>query len=68
MMVIDPNVSEYIVLLSKIVKVNIERFYFMIRFHPFMYSSPIGKWWMMRKYMKIIKELSKELDQNITGD
>jgi hypothetical protein len=63
MMVIDPNVSQFIVILSKTVKVNIERFYWMIRFHPFIYSSKIGKWWMMRKYMKTVKELSKEMGQ-----
>lgn len=63
MMVIDSNVSEYIVLLSKIVRLNIERFYFIVRFHPFMYSSPIAKWWIMRKYMRTVKELSKELGQ-----
>ncbi len=63
MMIIDPNVSEYIVILSKIVKVNIERMLWMIRFHPVIFSSPIGKWWMMRKYMKTVKELSQELAQ-----
>ncbi len=63
MMIIDPNVSEYIVILSKIVKVNIERVFWMIRFHPVIFSSPIGKWWMMRKYMKTVKELSQELAQ-----
>ena len=63
MMVIDPNVSQYIVILTKILKVNLERFYWIIRFHPFIFSSPIGKWWMMRKYMRTVKELSKELGQ-----
>lgn len=61
MMVIDPNVSDYILLLSKILKSKIERLYWMIRFHPIILSSPIGKWWMMRKYMKTVQELSQEL-------
>ena len=61
MMIIDPNVSTYIVLLTKTVKVNFERMIWMIRFHPVIFSSPIGKWWMMRKYMRTVKELSQEL-------
>ena len=61
MMVIDPNVSDYILLLSKILRSKIERLYWMIRFHPSILSSPIGKWWMMRKYMKTVQELSQEL-------
>ena len=63
MMAIDPNVSDYIVLLSKSVKVNTERMFWMIRFHPVILSSPIGRWWMMRKYMRTVKELSQELSQ-----
>ena len=63
MMAIDPNVSDYIVLLSKSVKVNIERMFWMFRFHPVILSSPIGRWWMMRKYMRTVKELSQELSQ-----
>lgn len=63
MMVIDPNVSQYIVLLSKSAKLNVERMVWMIRFHPAILSSPIGRWWMMRKYMRTVKELSQELSQ-----
>jgi len=59
MMVVDPNVSDYIILLSKISKINLQRTYWMIRFHPIIISSPISKWLMMRKYMKIIKQLSE---------
>jgi hypothetical protein len=61
MIVIDPNVGAYIVLLTKILKVNIERMYWMIRFHPAIISSPIGRWWMMRKYMRTVEKLSQEL-------
>jgi hypothetical protein len=63
MMVIDPNVSDYIVLLSKSVKVNIERMFWMIRFHPVILSSPMGRWWMMRKYMRTVEKLAQELSQ-----
>jgi len=63
MMIIDQNVSEYIILLTKSAKLNVERMFWMIRFHPAILSSPIGRWWMMRKYMRTVKELSQELSQ-----
>lgn len=63
MMIVDPNVGEYIVLLSKLVRSNIERLYWMIKFHPVIFSSRIGRWWMMRKYMKEVESLRKELSK-----
>ena len=60
MMIVDPNVSDYIVLLSRLVKSKMERVYWMIRFHPVIFSSPIGRWWMMRKYMKEAKNIMNE--------
>jgi hypothetical protein len=43
MMVIDQNVGTYIYLIGKIVKNKIERLYWMIKFHPAIITSPIGK-------------------------
>ena len=63
MMIVDPNVSDYIYLYFKIVRVKLERFYWMIRFHPAIITSPIGKWWMMRKYMRTAEKLAQELSQ-----
>jgi len=60
MVVIDQNVGEYIVLLSKLVKSKIEKLYWMSRFHPVLLSSPIGRWWMMRKYIKEVEKIKKE--------
>ena len=62
-MVIDPNIVDYIVLLSKLVKSKIKRLYWMILFHPVLFSSSIGKWWMMRKYMRTAEELAQELSK-----
>jgi hypothetical protein len=61
--VIDQNIGDYLILLTKSVRLNVERMFWMIRFHPAILSSPIGKWWMMRKYMRTVKELSQELSQ-----
>ena len=63
MMIVDPNVADYIYLYFKIIRVNLERFYWMIRFHPAILTSPIGKWWMMRKYMRTAEKLAQELSQ-----
>jgi hypothetical protein len=63
MMVVDQNVGTYIYLMSKIAKNKTERFYWMIRFHPAILTSPIGKWWMMRKYMRTAEKLAQELSQ-----
>jgi len=61
--VIDQNIGDYLILLTKSARLNVERMFWMIRFHPAILSSPIGKWWMMRKYMRTVKELSQELSQ-----
>ena len=63
MMIIDQNVADYIVLLGRLVKSKIERLYWIIRFHPALFSSPIGKWLMMRKHMRTAKELAQELSK-----
>lgn len=63
MMIVDANVSDFIVLVSRLLKSKVERLYWMMRFHPIVFSSPIGKWWMMRKYMKEAESLRKELSK-----
>jgi len=63
MMIVDANVGYYITILTKGAQVNLKRFYWMIRFHPIIFSSPIGRWWTMRKYMRTVKELAQELSQ-----
>jgi len=63
MIVIDQNVGEYIILLFKLAKSQVERLYWMVRFHPIVLSSPIGRWWMMRKYMRTAEKLAQELSQ-----
>jgi hypothetical protein len=64
MMIIDQNVSIYINLLSKTLRLKIERIYWLIRFHPIIFASPIAKWWSMRKYEKTIKQLAQEITKN----
>lgn len=63
MMVVDQNVSDYLLLVFKVTKLNFERMIWCIRFHPFWISNPIGKWWMMRKYMRTVEQLAQDLSQ-----
>ena len=60
MIVVDNNVSVYITLIFKILKVNTERLFWMIRFHP---NNFITTWIQNRKYDRIAKELEKEFSQ-----
>ncbi len=61
MLIIDRNVSDYIILIFKIFKINIEKYFWMIKLHP---KNPITNYMMQRQYTKIAKELHKELIQN----
>ena len=60
MMILDPNVGEYLTLVFKMTKINIERVYWMIRLHP---KNPITNLMMRWEYAKIARELEKEFSQ-----
>ena len=60
MMIIDPNVSEYLTLVFKMIKINIERAYWMIRLHA---KNPITNLMMRMEYAKIARELEKEFQK-----
>jgi hypothetical protein len=59
MMVVDKNVADYLTLVFKMTKLNIERVYWMIRLHP---KNPITNLIKRWEYDKIAKELQKEFD------
>lgn len=56
-LITDQNVSDYFVLLLKLLRVNIRRLFWIIQFHP---RNPITNFIKEREYMKIAKELEKE--------
>lgn len=60
MVVLDANVGDYIILLTKILKVNIERFIWKIRFHP---RNPISNYLLWRRSLKMAEEMQKEFSQ-----
>ena len=59
MMIIDENVAVYINLIFKILKVNTERFFWMIKFHP---RNPITNLLKKWEYDKIARELQREME------
>jgi hypothetical protein len=61
-MIIDQNVAEYFLLVFKMMKLNMVRLLWMIRFHP---NNFVTTWIQNRKYDKMAKELEKELNDSI---
>ena len=58
-MVIDQNVADYLLLVFKMMKLNIVRLLWMIRFHP---NNFITTWIQNRKYDKMAEDLHKEMN------
>jgi hypothetical protein len=59
LMLIDKNVADYFILVLRIAKITLERYIWMIRFHP---KNPITNFIMKRRYAKIAKELHQDLN------
>lgn len=60
MIVLDKNVADYIILLTKIVKMQFERMKFMLIYHP---KNPVTNFIQARKMDRLAMELHKELQQ-----
>ena len=62
MMTVDENVAEFVNLFFLGVWVQLKKYYYMVRLHPFWITNPIGKWMMMRKYRKLAQEIMTNLE------
>jgi hypothetical protein len=60
----DKNVADYLTLVFRIMKLNIDRNLWMIRLHP---KNPITNLIMRWKYDRIAKELEKEFDDKLSN-
>lgn len=58
---VDKNVADYLTLVFKMMKLNLERFYWMVQYHP---NNFITTWRRNRQYDRIAKELQNELAIN----
>ena len=47
MMQEDENVAEFVNLFFLGVWVQLKKYYYMVKLHPFWIMNPVGKWWMM---------------------
>lgn len=57
MIIVDENVGKFILIWIGIIRVNTERFFWMVKYHP---NNFVTTWAQNRKYDKIAKELEKE--------
>ena len=57
MMIVDKNVAEFVPLFFMGVWVQLRKYYYMVVMHPFWFTNPIGRWWMMRKYRKLAQDI-----------
>jgi hypothetical protein len=61
LMLTDRNVADYLTLVFKMMKINVERMFWMIRLHP---KNPITNLMMRWKYDKIARELQEEMERS----
>ena len=61
LMITDKNVADYLTLVFKMTRLNIERMFWMIRFHP---KNPITNLMMRWKYERIARELQEEMERS----
>ena len=57
----DKNVADYLTLVFKMTRLNVERMFWMIRFHP---KNPITNLMMRWKYERIARELQEEMERS----
>jgi hypothetical protein len=62
-MITDQNVGDYFLLVVKMMKINMVRFLWMVRFHP---NNFITTWTQNLKYDRIAKDLEKELNDKLS--
>lgn len=62
-MIVDKNVADYLTLVFKMTKMNIERMFWMVRLHP---KNPITNLMMKWKYDRIAGELQAEMERKAT--
>lgn len=55
---VDRNVADYLTLVFKLTNINLQRFLWMMKYHP---NNFVTTYFQNHKYDKIAKELEKEL-------
>lgn len=60
LMILDPNIIDYLFLLFKVIQVKIARLFWLVKYHP---NNFITTFIRNREYHKIAKELEKEFEE-----
>ena len=60
---VDENITVYLTLIFKIIRINTERMFWMIRLHPY---NPITNLIIKLKYEKLARELQAEMECRAT--
>ena len=63
MCIVDQNVLEFVNLFFLGVWVQLKKYYYMAKLHPFWIMNPVGKYLMMRKYRKMAEELIVKIEE-----
>jgi hypothetical protein len=63
LIITDKNVAEYLTLIFKMSRLNVERMLWLIKFHP---RNPISNLMMKWKYARLARELEKELSDRLS--
>ena len=63
MCIVDENVLEFVNLFFLGVWVQLKKYYYMVKLHPFWFMNPVGKYFMMRKYRKLAEELIVKIEE-----
>jgi hypothetical protein len=64
LIITDKNVAEYLTLIFKMSRLNVERMLWMIKFHP---RNPITNLMMKWKYDRLARELEKEFSDKLSN-
>jgi hypothetical protein len=64
LIIADKNVADYLTLIFKMTRLNIERMFWMIRLHP---KNPITNLIKRWEYDKIARELQKEFNVSVSN-
>lgn len=59
MIVIDANVGDYIILLTKLMSSSLRKYIWILKYHP---KNPIMNWIKYRESLRLAEELMKELE------
>ena len=59
---VDENITIYVGLTFKLIKVKLDTFWWILLYHPFWITNPISKRLSIRKYERMAEKLLKKIE------